>query len=366
MGLGYANVDPQLPPHVAYLTFDDGPSDWTLEFLDILKAKAIHATFFVTARQLKGKAGLDGTFVGATGQIGVFRDVVKRELDEGHVVGNHTVDHPDLATLTLQAVASELDDNEVMINQALVRAGAVPRLLTLLRAPFGSPWFVKKPGPLDIVAAETGVGGVIAQRGLNILWTLDSTDSREWGQGESFTRQPGQVQVAPDAPTYADKMTRIQQTVLGSPIVTAGHGVVILFHDTHDTTRDVLAAIIDGLRGQGYAFDTVESWARERWGRPSSTLTPGPGLFSTCQSESEWGCASDLSTVVGAPAPQVCGRLWRAWERLGGPSVLGAPTAAATIDQPTGVVFQSFERGVLELHPENPPPCDVEVAVSGP
>src|SRR5262249_6234907 len=63
MGVGFPDGDDLLPPHVAYLTFDDGPSDWTGEVLDILATESVKATFFVNARNLKGAAGLDGSYV---------------------------------------------------------------------------------------------------------------------------------------------------------------------------------------------------------------------------------------------------------------------------------------------------------------
>ena len=88
MGVGYPDGADSLPSHVAYLTFDDGPSDWTNDFLDVLKSRGVSATFFVTARQLKGPAGLDGTYVDEYGHEWAYRDLVRREIDEGHAIGN--------------------------------------------------------------------------------------------------------------------------------------------------------------------------------------------------------------------------------------------------------------------------------------
>jgi hypothetical protein len=61
LGLAYDDIGPELPAKTAYLTFDDGPSEWTNEFLDVLKDRGVHATFFVTAKQLKGEVGLQGS-----------------------------------------------------------------------------------------------------------------------------------------------------------------------------------------------------------------------------------------------------------------------------------------------------------------
>jgi peptidoglycan/xylan/chitin deacetylase (PgdA/CDA1 family) len=62
----------------------------------------------------------------------VFRDVLKRELDEGHQIANHTVNHIDLAHVTTAQIASEIEENELLVNRALLRAGGKPELLTLV------------------------------------------------------------------------------------------------------------------------------------------------------------------------------------------------------------------------------------------
>lgn len=62
---------------VAYLTFDDGPSSLTEEYLDILKKEKVPATFFLIGEQIEGD----------------MVDVVKREVAEGHELGLHSYTH---------------------------------------------------------------------------------------------------------------------------------------------------------------------------------------------------------------------------------------------------------------------------------
>ncbi|WP_315672790.1 polysaccharide deacetylase family protein [Clostridium sp. 19966] len=62
---------------IAYLTFDDGPSINTLKILNILKQNNIKATFFLIGKNAESNP-----------------DLVKEEIAEGHVVGNHTYSHP--------------------------------------------------------------------------------------------------------------------------------------------------------------------------------------------------------------------------------------------------------------------------------
>jgi peptidoglycan/xylan/chitin deacetylase (PgdA/CDA1 family) len=360
LGVGFPDGDDLLPPHVAYLTFDDGPSDWTGEFLDILAAEGVHATFFINAKNFKGPAGLDATYIDAAGNPAVFRDVVARAIDEGHVIGNHTVDHSDLAALDAADAAAELDENERLVNAALSRTGRPTRPLTLIRPPYGSPWFHHMPLPPDQMTAEVAVATIIAARGLDVMWTIDSSDSDEWAQGESFTRRPGQETPDPGAPTYDEKIARIEDTVLSDPAIVSGAGAVILMHDTHNATRDALAAIIDGLRAAGYSFGTIEDFATWRWGHPSLALTPGPTLYDACTSEGDWGCAAIGGALAADHSNAACGRFWRAFIDLGGEAALGAPLAVPARRASGGALYQPFASGDVELHPEIAAPCNVE------
>jgi peptidoglycan/xylan/chitin deacetylase (PgdA/CDA1 family) len=358
LGVGYPGGTDPLPARVAYLTFDDGPSDWTNDFLDLLKSHGVSATFFVTAKQLKGPAGLDGTYVDEYGHEWAYRDLLHRELAEGHAIGNHTVDHPDLGAIAPEQIQSEMDENELLVNVALVRTGSPPRVLSLFRPPFGAPWYTDLVAVADPAGARQIAGPRIAMHGVNVMWNIDSTDSREWAAGESFSRRAGAIVTDAGAPAYADKVARITRTVLMDARVTRGDGIVVLMHDTHDTTRDALPDILAGLVSAGYRFDTIESYIEGRWGRPSRDLTPGPALYSACVADRDWGCES-FGAPVGAPgAREVCGRMWRAYRAFGASSAVGAPQAGAVQSETSGVLTQSFEKGVIELHPENPPPCD--------
>jgi peptidoglycan/xylan/chitin deacetylase (PgdA/CDA1 family) len=42
-------------------------------------------------------------------------------------------------------------------------------------------------------------------------------------------------------------------------------GGIILMHDTHPTSRDVLKPLIDELKHRGYSFGTLEDYCRWRW-----------------------------------------------------------------------------------------------------
>jgi hypothetical protein len=154
-------------------------------------------------------------------------------------------------------------------------------------------------------------------------------------------------------------VTRIKNSVLASTEIAAGEGMIVLMHDTHNATRDALPDIIDGLFAAGYSFDTIDHYVDWRWGRAAMDLTPGPALYDPCVEERNWGCASFGVPVGTDRTREVCGRMWVAFESLGGEEVLGVPVAAPERNPETGIVGQSFEHAFVELHPEYQAPCNV-------
>lgn len=78
---------------VIYLTFDAGyENGYTAQILDVLKAHQVPAAFFLVGNYLEQN-----------------EDLVRRMVDEGHTVGNHTWSHPDMSKITdREAFAQEL------------------------------------------------------------------------------------------------------------------------------------------------------------------------------------------------------------------------------------------------------------------
>ena len=82
-----------------YLTYDLGyEAGYTSKILDTLKEKNVQGTFFITAHYLN-----------------TAPDLVKRMIEEGHIVGNHTVNHKSMPELS----DDELKDELLKLNQAL-------------------------------------------------------------------------------------------------------------------------------------------------------------------------------------------------------------------------------------------------------
>ena len=104
-----------VPPRTIALTYDDGPNDqWTPQILDVLKRSNVQATFFDV-----------GSWIAA------HPDVFRREIADGHAVGNHTYYHHELSTEGAATARSELS----MTSQAMAVVG---NLRTgLFRPPYG-------------------------------------------------------------------------------------------------------------------------------------------------------------------------------------------------------------------------------------
>lgn len=123
------------------LTFDDGPSDWTLAVLEVLERHRVPATFFFCGMNVERRPDLT-------------RFVHKR----GYEIGNHTYSHPWLLLLSARAIQAELWRTQQVVEQT---TGVRPRLF---RPPYGS----RAPGLLE-VERELGL--------TEVFWT---TMGKDW------------------------------------------------------------------------------------------------------------------------------------------------------------------------------------------
>lgn len=123
------------------LTFDDGPSQWTEQILDLLAANGARATFFVCGVAVEGR-----------------EDTLRRCVAEGHEVANHTHTHPELRDLDRAAVFAELESASAAIESV---TGARPRR-------FRPPYFESSPD-IEFVSRELGFGEPIGAD----AWTTD-------------------------------------------------------------------------------------------------------------------------------------------------------------------------------------------------
>ncbi|CAM5424941.1 polysaccharide deacetylase family protein [Streptomyces fumanus] len=193
-----------VPDHHLVLTFDDGPDPtWTPRVLDVLKEHDAHAVFFVT-----------GTMASR------YPDLVRRMVDEGHEVGLHTFNHPDLSYQSTSRIDRELAQNQLALT------GAAGIRTSLFRPPYSS-----FADAMD--DASWPVTRYIGSRGY--LTVVNNTDSEDW-------KKPG-----------VDEIIR-RATPQG------GKGAIVLMHDSggdrHQTVQ-ALDRFLPDLQKQGYAFDNL-------------------------------------------------------------------------------------------------------------
>lgn len=106
-------IDPDKP--MIALTFDDGPSKYTPEILEILKNNNSSATFFVLGQEADK-----------------YKDTVKQIIEEGNEIGNHTYNHKDLTKLSDEEISNQILNTENLIYES---SGYVS---SLVRPPYGA------------------------------------------------------------------------------------------------------------------------------------------------------------------------------------------------------------------------------------
>jgi peptidoglycan/xylan/chitin deacetylase (PgdA/CDA1 family) len=137
---GEALIAPSRPGELA-LTFDDGPNrTWTPRLLDVLAANNVRATFFLLGERAQAEP-----------------ELVRRVAAVGHLIGNHSWGHPNLARSSARRIRDELTRTKGTLEQL---TGAPVRFF---RPPFGA----RRPAVFRI-AREIGLQPV--------LWNAMTTD----------------------------------------------------------------------------------------------------------------------------------------------------------------------------------------------
>ncbi|KAF9100288.1 hypothetical protein BGX23_000051 [Mortierella sp. AD031] len=92
-------------PNTAALTYDDGPFKYTDDLLDVLREKAVKATFFINGD--------------STAKLADYEDTVKRAYSEGHQIASHTWSHQDLRRMSGSQIRSEMTKHPTDANKGL-------------------------------------------------------------------------------------------------------------------------------------------------------------------------------------------------------------------------------------------------------
>lgn len=181
---------------VVYLTFDDGPNaEQTPQVLDVLRRNNATATFFCIGSHVVGN-----------------EQIVKRIVDEGHTIGNHSDSHTNNFPLwSRKKMVADIEQCQQVIGQA---TGAAP---TLFRPPFG-------------VTNPTVAKAVKALNLKTIGWTIRTYDT--------------------NGADHAKVARRISRQLCP--------GAIILLHDRLPQSAERLQTVIDTVRAAGYKIGKLE------------------------------------------------------------------------------------------------------------
>ncbi len=183
-----------------YLTFDAGyENGYTPAILDALKKHNVKATFFVVGNYIKTSP-----------------ELVKRMVEEGHTVGNHTYNHPDMSKISdVEAFKKELNSLETLYKETTGQ-----EMTKFYRPPQGkySEQNLKQ-------ASDMGY--------ITFFWSLAYVD---W---------------------YVDKQPTHEQAF--DKLLTRIHpGAVVLLHSTSKTNAEILDDLLTKWEAAGYTFGTLQ------------------------------------------------------------------------------------------------------------
>ena len=182
-----------------YLTFDSGyENGCTAEILDILKAHQVPAAFFLVGNYMERNP-----------------ELVRRMVDEGHIVGNHTMHHYDMSKYSDEtAFAKELTDLEDLYRDITGR-----QMEKYYRPPQG----IYSQENLEM-AKKLGYK--------TVFWSLAYVD---WNNDAQPTREQAMSKLLP----------RIH------------NGAVVLLHSTSRTNAEILDEVLTEWKKMGYSFGKI-------------------------------------------------------------------------------------------------------------
>ena len=185
---------------VLYLTFDAGyENGYTEDILDTLKKHDVKAAFFLVGNYLQKNA-----------------DLVRRMVLEGHIVGNHTMTHPDMSVITDKSVfQKELEDLETLFME--ITGKELPKF-------YRPPQGIYSEENLKL-AKELGYK--------TVFWSLAYKD---WDNDKQPTAEYAEAKLLPRT----------------------HNGAVILLHSTSKTNAEVLDNLLTQWEQKGYRFETID------------------------------------------------------------------------------------------------------------
>lgn len=177
-----------------YLTFDEGyENGYTDDILDTLQEKGVQAVFFVTMPYVQSEP-----------------ELVQRMIDEGHIVGNHSVNHPSFPEISLEECQQEIMELHDYVKENFGYE------MSLFRFPMG-----------EFSEADLKVVQDLGYR--SVFWSFAY---RDW--------------LVDEQPDPQEAIATIEDK--------CHPGAIYLLHAVSETNAQILGQVIDDLRVEGYVF----------------------------------------------------------------------------------------------------------------
>ncbi len=191
------NSNTNIKEKLIAITFDDGPNNkFTQQILELLKTYEAKATFFCTGKQIEQHA-----------------NIVKRIVNDGHTIGNHSYSHsPFFDFYGKQKVITEIEKTNHLVESL------IGKKMNLFRPPYG--------------ITNPSIARAIKKTKHQVIgWNIRSLDTVKNNEQEILNRITKKV----------------------SP------GSVILLHDSKEVTVNVLEQLLLFLQQKGYQSITIDA-----------------------------------------------------------------------------------------------------------
>lgn len=185
-----------------YLTFDNGyEAGYTDKILDVLKENQVKATFFITAHYLNTASELVG-----------------RMINEGHIVGNHTVNHKSMPDLTEEQIKLEVMNLHNSIYEKYNYE------MKYIRPPKG-----------EFSERSLAITNTLGYK--TVMWSFAYED---WNENKQ-----------PDEQKSKEKILN-----------NLHNGEIILLHGNSKTNTNILDSVIKEVKQMGYEFKSLEEFEK--------------------------------------------------------------------------------------------------------
>ena len=183
-----------------YLTFDNGyEAGYTSKILEVLKNNNVTATFFITAHYLNTQP-----------------ELVKQMINEGHIIGNHTCNHPSLPSLNDEKIKKEITD----LHQAIYSKYNYE--MKYMRPPKG-----------EYSERTLSICNALGYK--TVMWSFAYAD---WDEN----KQPDE--------------NKAKEMILNN----LHNGEIMLLHATSKTNANILDCVLKEIKAQGYEIKSIDEF----------------------------------------------------------------------------------------------------------